>query len=171
MSYIRRSILKYAMPPQAIQYMQNIDDLQEANDMAVYLLRVHFPWMPLSSPNRAYSDRNYIMLYKQAYLATMNNASPSYQTIYDTYIEPILMDKIGQYFWLNQRVDYLTLYQYIKRRPYLIHEMMEGNFNADITLEAVQLNADIDDGKYRGGDIEIDQEEVDLFPPIMTRVL
>lgn len=162
------------MPPQAIQYMNNMG--KDTDNIAIYLLQTHFPWMPLTSPSVVgtckYGECNqnhYITLYKQAYLATMNNADPVYQKIYDSHIQPILMDLIGQYFWQNQKIDYLNLYNYIKRRPNLVQDMIHGNFNVDITLEAIQLNSDYDDMEYRGGDIELDQEHTDLFPPMNIR--
>ena len=76
------------------------------------------------------------------------------------------MDKLGQALYLNDRGDYLILYNYVKSRPHLVQDVMNGNFNAHITLEAIQLNADIDDMQYRGGDIDLDQEEIDLILPL-----
>lgn len=136
----RLNILKHMMPPQVIQYIQSKGDTLTIQ----YLLRVHFPWMSLSLATDDTKEA-YIYLYKQAYLATLNKADPQYQQVYDSYLEPILLDKIGINFWLNDQIDYSSLYKYIKKDPSLVQNVMKGNFNALITTKAIQLNADYDD--------------------------
>jgi hypothetical protein len=159
-----RNVLKYSMPPQIIQYLKSKGN-SNSDDLMRYLLHIHFPWMPLSLHD---DNHSYIFLYQQGYLATIGKADSLYQSIYDSYIEPILMNKIGNYFWLKQQGDYLSLYKYIKERPHLVQDVMNNNFNADITLQAIEYNASMSDDDYRGNDEYVSQEEIDLFPPIPT---
>jgi len=121
---------------QVLQYMENMNG---GNDIAMYLLRVHFPWVPISC-----STNDYTHLYRQAYLATRGMADPQYQSMYDAHIEPILIDKIGKLFFLHQESDYIRLMQYVRKRPYLVRDIIEDNMDVDVTLRAMQLNADTD---------------------------
>lgn len=152
------SILKYANPEKVLSYMK---EKRIGRDWEEYLLRIHFPWMTIPL-----GLESYVSLYYQAYLATYGRANPQYQNIYNSYIEPILMDKIGQYFWQNQKSDYLQLYTHARRNPLLVRNLLEGNISPSLAIEGIQLNADIDDTEFRGGDIDLDQEEIDLFPPM-----
>lgn len=142
---LRLNILKYMLPPQVIRYLESLIDVQEANTVAKYLLRVHFPWMPLSViQDREFPhdvDNPYLYLYKQAYLSTLNQGDTLFQRIYDSYIEPILMDNIGENFWMNQQGDYIPLYNYIRKNPSLVQRVIRGDLSL-AELKAIQLNSD-----------------------------
>jgi hypothetical protein len=121
-----RDIVKY-MTPDAI--LKNIED----EDIYRYLLYVHYPWILGEKDNP-------ITLYRQAYLATMNMANTHYQSIYNNYIEPILMERLQILFWQKKVDSYDILYQYVRKDPILVRDILTNNVNIDVVIRSMQLN-------------------------------
>ena len=142
---VKLNILKYMLPPQVIRYLELRENAPEIVHIARYLLRIHFPWMPLSVvEDKGFPQgiaNPYIYLYKQAYLSTLNEGDPLFQSVYNFYIEPILMNTIGDNFWMNQQKDYVSLYNYIRKNPSLVQDAIREDLSL-AEYKAIELNSD-----------------------------
>lgn len=118
-----------------VKYMSSSDILQSIDDKDIYeyLIPIHYPWLM-----NEHTDP--IILYRQGYLSTLNMADPYYQKIYDSYIEPILMNKIQILLWQRRVSDYDTLYRYVRKDPKLVRDILTDNITIDILLRSMELN-------------------------------
>lgn len=138
----RVNIYKYMKPTSVLEHLRKLKDQEKIMSIAKYLLSIHFPWMSQKIESEVYRvySIDYLFLYEQAYLATVGKAQVKYQEIYEKYVEPLLMNLIGENLYLSDQGDMIKIYKYIRSRPDRTKYVLQKGIYSDIVLEAVALD-------------------------------
>lgn len=99
------SVMKYMIPTKLVDHPE-----------IEYIHNIHFPWM---------NEYNY----RQAYLATLGMADIKYQSLYDSYINDILLNILSIQMYTYDVSTYTKMIEWIRKDHRIVYMVLGGDLS------------------------------------------